>query len=894
MANFSGLKQGEISERLKVYGYNELPSTNHKSMISILAEILREPMISLLIICAVIYLFIGEPHESVLLFLSVFVVLGITFYQERRSTRALEALRDLSSPRALVIRDGQELRIPAREVVPGDILVVKEGDRIAADGELLETGHLQVDESLLTGESAPAAKRVLGDAPQDSPSRMIFSSTLVVTGFGVAKITATGGHTEIGKIGRSLEKAPEEKTRLQSELSMLTKTFGILAVIFSALVTLAYGFTRHEWPRGLLAGITAAIALLPEEFPVILTVFLALGAWRLSRRKVLVRQTTATENLGGITVLCVDKTGTLTQNQMTIKELRTATGERHSSDESPLSKRPEEFHSLIEYAVLASHKDPFDPMEKALRKVLDIDLAGTEHIHPDWKLEREYPLSPELLAMSCVWRARAGTEYRIAAKGAPEAIVDLCHLPPQMTEAIFRQVREMADTGLRVLAVAKADFSESILPPHQHDFDFHLIGLVGLADPIRKEVPQAISECDDAGIRVLMITGDYPGTAAKIAAQAGLKTTGRILSGPEIEKMSDLELRHELQTTNIFARMVPTQKLRIVNALKANGEIVGMTGDGVNDAPSLKWADVGIAMGGRGTDVAREASDIVILDDNFASIVSAIRLGRRIFANIKSAIFYVFAIHFPIAGLAIVPIILKMPPALFPVHIVFLELIIDPACTLVFESENESSEIMRRPPRRLDRPLFGLREILFSSFQGAVAFGFLFLLYAGTNNLGFSEARSRTMTFIAFVLINIGLIAAHRPMRSMTANRAFKAVVAIAFTALALAVLIPTAREVFGFEMISAMDLVAAFIAATAASGIAYFFIGPLGRPALSDEDCICNSTSRFYAHDRSSSFRDRSLWNRKVHQGKSPYGEQDLYSSKSPDHRGERSVPQG
>ena len=502
---------------------------------------------------------------------------------------------------------------------------------------------------------------------------------------------------------------------MQQETGRLVRALAILGMAMCSVVVVVYALTRgndlETWKKGLLAGIALAMAMLPEEFPVVLTIFLAMGAWRISQKCVLTRRIPAVESLGAATVLCVDKTGTLTQNRMSISKL-VADGKVFDAADPARQNLPEEFHTLLEFGILASKREAFDPMEKALAELGMRTLGRTEHLHDNWTLVREYPLSPELLALSHVWRAPDGRELVIAAKGAPEAIGDLCHFSPPEQEKLVQQVAELAGSGLRVLGVAQGVMGEEQLPAGQHDFTFSFIGLIGLADPIRPSVPAAIEECYQAGIRVVMITGDYPATAQNIARQIGLREPGKVMTGPELDQTSESELPARIAEMNIFARVVPEQKLRIVNALKSRGEIVAMTGDGVNDAPALKAAHIGIAMGGRGTDVAREAGPLVLLDDDFASIEQAVKLGRRIYDNIKKAMAYIFAIHVPIAGLSLIPVFLgDWPLILLPVHILFLELIIDPSCTLIYEAEEAELDVMRRKPRSPKEKLFAIKSV---------------------------------------------------------------------------------------------------------------------------------------------------------------------------------------
>ncbi len=678
----NGLTEAEVAVRLQQHGYNELPSSKGRSILATAWDVVREPMFLLLLACGTIYLILGDVQEAVMLLGFVFVVLGITFYQERKTERALEALRDLSSPRALVIRGGERKRIAGREVVPDDLVVLAEGDRVPADAVVLSCNNLSTDESLLTGESVPVRKvawdgvrEMTRPGGEDLP--FVFSGTLIVQGQGIAQVRSTGIHTEMGNIGKALQTVQVEGTRLQQEVGRLVRWVATLGLALCVIVVVLYGLTRGDWLQGFLAGITLAMAMLPEEFPVVLTIFLALGAWRLSKMKVLARRVPVIETLGSATVLCVDKTGTLTVNRMSIRKLA-VDGTVHDVEQQAAQPLPEAFHQIVEFGILASQRDPFDPMEKAFHDLGNARLAETEHLHADWTLERGYALSPSVLAMSHVWKSPTGQDYVLAAKGASEAIADLCHLSAERTKTITEQVAAMAQDGLRVLGVAKGVFAQQQLPGEQHDFTFEFLGLVGLADPVRPTVPAAVEECYTAGIRVVMITGDHPTTAKSIARQAGIRPVDEIITGPELEKLDKAELQRRVRTINVFARMVPEQKLRLVNALKANGEVVAMTGDGVNDAPALKAAHIGIAMGGRGTDVAREAASLVLLDDDFASIVQSVRMGRRIFDHLQKAMTYIVAVHVPIAGMSLIPVLLGGPIALMPVHILFLELVIDP------------------------------------------------------------------------------------------------------------------------------------------------------------------------------------------------------------------------
>jgi len=831
LAGLRGLSQAEADARLKQEGYNELPASRGRSILLTAWGVVREPMFLLLVACGAIYLLLGSREEALMLLGFVVVVIGITLYQERKAERALEALRDLSSPRARVIRDGAEHRIAGRDVVRDDILLVAEGDRVPADALLLSAVNLSVDESLLTGESVPVRKAATSAAPgmarpggDDSP--FIYSSTLVVKGDGIARVQAIGTHTEVGKIGKALQTVETEDTLLQRQTGQLVRTLALVGLSLCAVVVVVYGMTRGNWLQGLLAGITLAMATLPEEFPVVLTIFLALGAWRISKKQVLTRRVPVVETLGSATVLCVDKTGTLTMNRMSVRGLY-ANGQSVDLTRLNGESLAEPFHELAEFSILASQRDPFDPMEKAIKQIGERHLADTEHLHADWELVHEYPLSTDLLALSHVWRSPAGTDYAIAAKGAPEAIADLCHFNEDEVAELSEHIREMADDGLRVLGVARAEFQQTALPGEQHDFDFEFLGLVGLADPVRPTVAEAVAECYAAGIRVVMITGDYPGTAQNVARQINLALSERVITGPEIEAMSDAELGDRVSGVNIFARVMPEQKLRLVNALKANGEIVAMTGDGVNDAPALKAAHIGIAMGGRGTDVAREASGLVLLDDDFSSIVSAMRIGRRIFDNIKKAIAYIVAIHVPIAGMSLIPVLLKLPLVLLPVHILFLELIIDPACSTVFEAEPEEADVMRRPPRSSSEPLFGRRIVLLSLLQGISVLAIVLAVFAISFARGQGELEARVLSFTTLIIANLALILTNRSwsrtilMTLRTPNVALWWVLGGASAFLGLVLYVPFLRGVFKFAALHPPDL--AICLAAGAFSIAWF-----------------------------------------------------------------------
>ncbi len=763
-AQWTGLSQEEARRRLERDGPNDIEPARRRSILGRLLGLLTEPMFALLLAAVLIYLALGDRGEGGTLAVFVLAVLGLTLMQEGRADRAIEALRRLSEHRVKVLRGGVALECTAREVVQGDLVLLSEGQRVAADGHLLQADDLQVDESLLTGESVPLSKEPQGGAL--ASSSLVFAGTYVVRGHGLMQVQAVGVHTQVGQIGRSLNALSPQPTPLQQQTQRLVRVLALLALILCACMVIIEGQRSGQWLPALLVGIAVAMAMLPEEYPVVLAIFPALGARRLAAHGVLTRRIDAIETLGAITVLCADKTGTITQNRMAVQALAVGDGASPQLLRCPASglwpsDQMPAFHRIAEHAILASAPEPFDPMEQAFHQMGQDFLQGTGRLH-QWDLVQTYPLSPQLPAMSHVWRVSDGQGHVISAKGAPEAVMDLCHLSPVQRGQWQTVVEQMAQEGLRVLAVAQGRHPDASWPATAHGFDFEWIGLIGLADPLRPQVPAAVLQCHHAGIRVIMITGDHPATAQAIAAQAGLRV-GQVLTGDEVGGLSDQALEQRLRQTTVCARIAPQQKLRIVQALVRAGEVVAMTGDGVNDAPALRAAHVGVAMGGRGTDVAREAASMVLVDDDFASIVRGIRVGRRIFANLRKSMAYIFAIHIPIAGMAMLPVLLALPPILLPLHIALIELVVDPACSLAFENEPEEPDIMNRRPRDTKAALFGARDMLQAAGQGLLLLGGTALAYLASlepwsEAMVVSTERTRSMVLLAFVVGNALLI----------------------------------------------------------------------------------------------------------------------------------------
>ena len=799
----TGLTDGQVRERQSRYGPNEIPHRDKRSLPRIISEVLREPMLALLLAAGFIYLLLGDRLEAILLLLFATFSVAISVIQETRSERVLAALRDLSSPRALVVRNGKRVRIPGRDVVVGDILILEQGDRVAADAKLISATELDIDESLLTGESLAVSKEA--DA-------RVFSGTLVVRGSGVGSVVAIAGQTEIGQIGGHLANIRPDAPRLRRETGLIVKLAGIGGILIAASVTLAYSFFRGGWLDAVLAGIAIGMAMLPEEFPVVLVTFMAMGAWRISKANVLTRRAAAIETLGSVTVLCTDKTGTLTENHMAVAALWLPEG-RHLAIERNRGL-PSAFQPLLRAGRQASEVDPADPMDIAIHTAAtDLLPVADDPAERHWRLERHFGIRPDLLATTNMWHdGEPGAERLLAAKGAPEAIARLCRLSDEEQGQMLQAVEEMAARGMRVLGVATVragavdDYTDLL------DYDFAIAGLIGLADPLRASVPDAIRQCRNAGVRVVMITGDYAATARSIATDAGIESDN-LITGQDLAGLDDRELGKRLRVTNIFARIMPDQKLRLVRALKSDGEVVAMTGDGVNDAPSLKAAHVGIAMGMRGTDVAREAASLVLLDDEFSAIVSAIRLGRRIYGNIRKAMEFIFAAHVPIAGLALLPLLFGLPMLLGPIHIALLEMVIDPACALVFEAEEEDEGIMHRPPRDPEARLFSLPMVLWSIFQGMLAMGALTLgiVVAVQQQLPVPELRALAFSalitsLLALILANLSSSASLRSLFDYR-NKALVIIFGGVIIVMMIVYLFEPARSVLGFAKLSILQI---------------------------------------------------------------------------------------
>lgn len=819
----SGLTSTEARRRLGVFGPNSLPSARPPTLRDRVLRLAREPMLILLLLAAAIYFVLGSMAEGIMLMLFAAFSISLMLIQERRSEGALAALQQLSAPMARVRRDGEDVRLAAADLVPGDLVLLNEGERVPADGVLVAAAHLAIDESLLTGESVPVDKSV---SPTEAPpaTNRVFGSTLVVNGHGMARVTETGARTETGKLGASLASIVPEETHLQRATGRLVRVFGILALFVCGGLAVYYGLVMGDWLQGILSGIALGMAMLPEEFPVALAIFLAIGSWRLAQAGVLVRRAAAVEALGATTCLCVDKTGTITENRMQLRYLDDGTTRLDVRQAAVL---PASFVPLLKSACYASRRGGYDPMDLAVFDLADSVLAANLDEHAG--LEREYGLTTTLLAISQVWRDGNGRIF-VAAKGAPEAIIGMSAMNAPDTASMIERAHGLANQGLRVLAVAEAGWDGAVLPDDPRQFAFRYLGLLAFEDPVRASVPAAVTAAHAAGVEVKMITGDFPATARTIAAEAGIPSS-EVVTGDDLRGASPALMQEWARTVSVFARVRPEQKLELVDALQANGETVAMTGDGVNDAPALKSADIGIAMGKRGTDVAREAAGIVLLEEDFGRIIEGIRLGRRIFDNLRKVIIYIAAVHVPIAGLGFLPVVFGMPIAIWPLHVVVLEMVVDSMSSLAFEDTPAEPDIMRRPPRRRSESVAALPQLLYGLAQGAAVLAGAFGIYAGGLALGVDADVARAMTIVTTIIGNLGLVLSNSSQHSVFAGALprpqplFLPIAAVTLTLIVLAIYVPALRQVFHFGVPSAVELVVA-----AAAGLGSFILVETGK----------------------------------------------------------------
>lgn len=812
--SLQGLSSQEAERRLAEFGPNAPPQARSPGVGDIVLRTLKEPMFFLLAAAATLYLFVGDLGEGLFMVAGAGASISLVVLQEFRSERALQALQKLAQPMAHVIRDGAERLLPSRDLVPGDLILVSEGQRIPADAVLSAGDALVVDESILTGESAPVSKTLAtGDAepafpdPGGDDTPFLYAGCMIVRGSAVARVARTGPRTAVGGLGASLAAIETEPSPLQQRTGELVARLGLFALLFCALVIVAYGLVHGDWFEGAIAGITLAIGLLPEEFPMVLAIFLALGAFRLASRNVLVRRSSVTETLGSTSILCVDKTGTLTRNRMAVARLFTGDAIE------PVPDAPDDSqHRLIQAALRASGENTVDPMDRAVH-----DLAGKLEIPAGGAVVESFPITPEILAFIQSWRVDAGTLK--AAKGAPETIFRLANVNERERARYAETVETMAREGLRVLAVAQTPIMQAGLDAAPYE----LLGLLAFEDPVRDDVPEAVAAARRAGVAVAMITGDYPATALAIAKAAGIDVGGGVLTGADISAAAPGLVAEKIKSVRVFARVTPTNKLALVEAFKAGGHIVAMTGDGVNDGPALAAAHIGVAMGRRGSDVAREAAHMVLLDDRFASIISGIALGRRISSNLRKALTYITAIHVPIAGLALTPILLGLPPMLLPAHVVLMELIIDPTCSLVFEAEPGEKDAMLKPPRPQGEPLFGTRDLVLGALQGFVVFLAVLSVYVLAMGVSVPEPQARGLSFATLIAGNLTLALSDALPRGVSPfsrdNLFFWSIALAALSVVGAGLYFPPLADLLRFAPPPAVDLAVAALLAVSAGG---------------------------------------------------------------------------
>ncbi|GIL22928.1 MAG: ATPase [Bacteroidota bacterium] len=798
-----GLSDSEVQANRARYGRNVSVGEKQNRFLQAAGEIATEPLFIILVCTAGIYFFLGETGEGIIMLVALGFVSGISLFQESRSRTAVDALKKLSTPLAKVIRNGAEQKIAIEEIVMEDLLVLEDGNVVPADAVLLQSHDFSVNESIITGESVPVERQV---------NDKLFQGTLIQTGSCIARVVAIGKQTEFGKIGQSLRKVDVEKTPLQIQIKNFVRKMVAAGVVAFLIVWGINYYLSGELLQSLLRGLTLAMSVLPEEIPVAFSTFMALGAYHLYKKRVIARAPTSVEALGAATVICLDKTGTLTENEMRLSAVYDFQKDTlHNYTEHPV------FTEVLEYAMMASEKKPFDPMEKSIHELYG-RLAPTDK-RPQLSFVHEYPLGGKPPIMTHVWHD--GRNRLIACKGGVETVLAQCGLSEQdrsKTEAI---AHELGTRGFRVLAVARSLHQET-LPTSQHELKFELLGLVGFSDPPRKNIRSILQKFYRAGIQVKMVTGDYTETAISIARQVEMKMVGQPLTGTQVMQMTQAALQQQVGNTTIFARMFPEAKLRVIEALKANGEVVAMTGDGVNDGPALKAAHIGVAMGLRGSEVARKAASFVLADDNLEHMPEAIELGRRIYENLKKAIQYIISIHIPIILIVTIPLILlwEYIDLFSPVHVIFLELIMGPTCSVIFENEPIEANSMARPPRKMTRTFFSWSELSLSMAQGLIitavclATGYYFM------KTGHSEAFVRTIVYTTLIFSNLFLTLANRSFYYSVLttlryrNPLIPMILIISLVILFLSIYVEPVQREFGFEAIAPDKIVLCLVLA--------------------------------------------------------------------------------
>lgn len=801
--DIKGLSEKEVTASRNTHGTNTLTYKKESGFLDALKNIAKEPMVILLLVASSIYFISGNLGDGIFLAAAIVLVGSISLYQDSRSRKALEKLKSLTQPNCTVIRNGEVLGIPSEELVIGDSLMVEEGTLIPADGTIVHSNDFSVDESILTGESFSVFKDVF------TSDNRVFGGTTVASGLAIATVTKIGNKTELGKIGKSLESIQEEKTPLERQIANFIKNMSIWGgVAFLSVWGINY-FNSYDVLDSLLKALTLAMSILPEEIPVAFTTFMALGAWRLMKMGIVVKQMKTVESLGSATVICIDKTGTITENKMSLVKLFTmTTGEINSAQENLNDAEKE----LITMAMWASEPIPFDPMETALHEAYARLTILDER--RNYKMVHEYPLSGKPPMMTHLFQNAEGHRI-IAAKGAVEAFLEISNLGAKEKMQIEETVKTLGKEGYRLLGVGTVDFKGTDYPKRQQDFQFEFKGIVAFYDPPKENIDSVLREFDAAGINVKLVTGDYADTALAIAKQIGFKGYEKCMSGDELMQLQDTELQEKVKTTQVFTRMFPDAKLRIINALKANNEVVAMIGDGVNDGPALKAAHFGIAMGQKGTEIAKQAASLILVDDDLSRMVDAIGMGRKIYTNLKKAIQYIISIHIPIILVVFIPLALGwLYPNIFsPSHVILLELIMGPTCSIIYENEPMEKNTMIKKPRPLTTTFFKLSELATSIVQGLVITLGALLVYQYAVYQGFNESVTRTMVFMVLIFANIQLTLVNRSfyfslwITLKYRNNLVPLIIGITIAITALLLFIPSFAQFFEFERLTLTQL---------------------------------------------------------------------------------------
>lgn len=798
-----GLTNGQVVLAREKFGQNILVYKKENGFFDTVKRIVKDPMLILLLVASSIYFISGKTGDGIFLTIAIVFQTSISLYQFSRSKQALDKLKDFSQPKCKVIRNGKIEEINSPDLVVGDSLMVEEGTSITADGTIEHANDFTVNESILTGESFAVAK------DQDTEDKFIYSGTIVASGLAIATITAIGNETKLGKIGKRLESIEEERTPLEIQIANFVKKMAIGgAIVFIIVWTINYLHTLN-WLNSLLQSLTLAMSILPEEIPVAFTTFMALGAWRLMKMGIVVKQMKTVETLGSATVICTDKTGTLTENSMRLAKVFLLSSNKifELNDTTTVEE-----NELIQWAMWASEPIPFDPMEVALHLAYQQSVQPDER--PNFKLVHEYPLGGKPPMMTHVFDNGKGNRI-IAAKGAPEAMMEVSKLTETQKQQIQKAIQLLANEGFRVLGVGKSDFSGDAYPEKQEDLSFEFIGIVAFYDPPKKNIEQVLKDFYSAGIAVKIITGDNTATTTAIAKQIGFRDFDTAITGDELMKLSDEELQTCVMETALFTRMFPEAKLKIINALKSKNQIVAMTGDGVNDGPALKAAHIGIAMGKKGTEIAKQAASLILLEDDLSKMVDAVAMGRKIYANLKKAIQYIISIHIPIILTVFVPLALGWiyPNIFSPIHIIFLEIIMGPTCSIVYENEPMEKNTMLQPPKALTNTFFNWKELMISIIQGLVITGGTLFVYQFGVHAGYDEALIRTMTFTTLISANIFLTLINRSFYySIITTMAYKnkmvfAVISITMAILGIVLFIPPVTKFFEFEAMGIQHL---------------------------------------------------------------------------------------